>query len=117
MKFHLVMNKELAQAVAAELQADSSITVDIKSGTQREKEQLQLGLTDVSMMVGVLVGGVKLAEASFAAAKAIRNWMKQNRQDPEKIIVRGPHDDAMVTVDDALTTEALAAKIETVANK
>jgi hypothetical protein len=117
MKFYLVMSKDLAEEVAGQLASDSSVTVEMTAGSEREKEQLRLALADASVVIGVLVGGVKLVETSIAAARAIKAWMNRKDHDKEKIIVRGHHDDAVVTVDNSLSTEDLAAKIEGVVNK
>lgn len=117
MKFYLVMSRDLAEEVAGQLASDSSVTIEMTAGSEREKEQLHLALADASVVIGVLVGGVKLVETSIAAARAIKAWMNRKGHDKEKIIVRGHHDDAVVTVDESLSTENLAAKIESVVNK
>ena len=112
MRFSLVMSNELAQEVARELSSDPSVTTEMAPGGEREKTQLQLSVGDLPAIVGVIVGGIKIAEASVAVAKAIKTWLSGRNQESAKVIIRGPREDSLLTVDESMTAEQLAQTIQ-----
>jgi hypothetical protein len=112
MRFSLVMSNELAEEVARELSSDPSVTAEMTPGGEREKTQLQLSLGDVATIIAVIVGGIKIAEASVTVAKAIKTWLSSRNQESAKVIIRGPREDSLLTVNESMTAEQVAHTIQ-----
>lgn len=117
MRFSLVMSNELAEEVARELSSDPSVTAEMTPGGEREKTQLQLSVGDVPTIVGVVVGGIKIAEAALTVAKAIKTWLSGRNQESAKVIIRGPREDSLLTVKESMTAEQVAQTIQNTVSK